>query len=232
MDHHFMVGAKAKYEGFEDKYYKGRRPNGIYIPRYQNIDEKSKTDKFLRGFGYQGGASRQKWGRGVDDAEFGSDFKEDLLKPGPWEMFLVGFGEHLPEHSNRVYLSPDEKDKYDQPILSVDCEYGENERAMREQMKDDAVEMMEKAGMSEIEAFNNPPIPGLGVHEMGTARMGRDPKTSVLSGNNAIHAVPNVYVTDGAFMTSSACQNPSLTYMAFTARAVDHAVKQLNNRNI
>lgn len=232
MDHHFMVGAKAIQEGFDDKYYKGRRPNGIYIPRYRNIDKKSKTDKFLRGYGYQGGASRQGWNRGVNDESFGADFKEDLFKPGPWEMFMVGFGEHLPDHNNHVYLDSSEKDKYGQPVLAIDCEYGENEMAMREQMEEDAVEMMEKAGMKSIESFNNTPIPGLGIHEMGTARMGRDPKTSVLNGNNAIHEVPNVYVTDGAFMTSSACQNPSLTYMAFTARAADHAVSELKKGNL
>ncbi|WP_431122765.1 GMC oxidoreductase [Flagellimonas flava] len=232
MDHHFMVGAKAKSEGFEDKYYKGRRPNGIYIPRYRNVDEKSKVDSFVRGYGYQGGAMRQGWGRGVNDKSFGTDFKESLFKPGPWEMFLVGFGEHLPDYDNHVYINTTKQDKYGQPVLGINCKFGSNEIAMRKQMEIDAVEMLDKAGMKDIKPFNQDPVPGLGIHEMGTARMGRDAKTSVLNGNNAIHAVPNVYVTDGACMTSSACQNPSLTYMALTARAANHAVEQLKKKNI
>lgn len=231
MDHHFMVGAKGTHDGFDDKYYKGRKPVGFYIPRFHNIDKKSKTDKFLRGYGYQGEAHRIKWDRGANNESYGEDFKDNLLKPGPWETFMVGFGEHLPKHENRMYLDYDKTDKFGQPQVVIDCEYGDNEIEMRKQMEADAVEMLEKAGIKNIEPFNNEPIPGFSIHEMGTARMGDDPKTSVLNKYNAIHAVPNVYVTDGSFMVSSACQNPSLTYMAFTARAVDHAVNELKKRN-
>ncbi len=232
MDHHFMVGAKGTPVGFDDKYYKGRKPVGFYIPRFHNIDKKSKTDKFLRGYGYQGGAHRIKWERGANSESYGEDFKDNLLKPGPWETFMVGFGEHLPKHENRMYLDYDNTDKFGQPQVVIDCEYGENEIEMRKQMEADAVEMLEKAGVKNIEPFNNEPIPGFSIHEMGTARMGNDPKNSVVNKFNAIHAVPNVYVTDGSFMTSSACQNPSLTYMAFTARAVNHAVNELKKKNI
>ena len=232
MDHHYFVGATGKYEGFEDKYYKGRRPNGTYIPRYRNIDEKTRVDNFLRGYGYQGGAHREGWGRGVNDTSFGQDFKEDLFKPGPWESFLVGFGEHLPEHKNRAYLDSDNPDQYGQPQLAIDCEYGENELNMRKQMMEDAAEMLDKAGMKDIVPFDDIGAPGKAIHEMGTARMGRNSKTSVLDRNNAVHGASNVYVTDGACMTSSACQNPSLTYMALSARAANHAVDQLKKRNI
>ncbi len=232
MDHHYKVGATGKYDGFGDQYYKGRRPNGIYIPRYRNIDTKTKMDDFVRGYGYQGGATREGWGRGVNAEDFGGDFKENLYKPGPWEAFFVGFGEHLPEHKNRVYLDEEQTDRFGQPLMGVDCAYGENELNMRKQMMTDAVEMMEQAGLRDVEPFDEIGAPGKAIHEMGTARMGRDPKTSVVDKNNAVHGASNVYVTDGACMTSSACQNPSLTYMALTARAANHAVDQINKRNI
>lgn len=232
MDHHFMVGAKGIFDGFNDKYYKGRKPVGFYIPRFRNIDKKSKTADFLRGYGYQGGAYRIKGSEGANSENYGADFKDNLVKPGAWEVFMVGFGEHLPKHENHMYLDYDKSDKFGQPQVVINCDYGENEMEMRKQMEVDAVEMLEKVGVKNIEPFNKEPIPGFSIHEMGTARMGNDPKTSVLNKHNAIHSVPNVYVTDGSFMVSSACQNPSLTYMAFTARAVDHAVNELKNNKI
>jgi choline dehydrogenase-like flavoprotein len=232
MDHHYRIGATGSYEGFEDRYYSGRRPNGIYIPRYKNLDEKTKTTDFIRGYGYQGGGGRAGWGRGVNDSGFGGEFKDKLMGPGGWGMFLVGFGECLPYHDNKVTLNTDKKDKWGQPLLSIDCEYKSNELSMRKQMGADAKEMLESSGMKNVAIFDNGAGPGSGVHEMGTARMGRDPKTSVLNANNQLHSVSNVYVTDGACMTSSSCVNPSITYMALTARAVDHAVKEMKKQNI
>lgn len=230
MDHTYRVGAIGKVEGFEDKYYKGRRPNGIYIPRYWNIDEKSKTDKFLRGFGYQGGGYR---GENLANIEsFGAEYKDSILKPGPWEFMITGFAECLPYHNNQVSLNSDVLDKWGQPTLSIDAEFKENEKAANKQIQEDAVEMLEKAGLKDVFGFDQDHYPGYGVHEMGTARMGRDPKTSVLNGFNQVHAAGNVFITDGACMTSSSCVNPSLTYMAITARAANHAVSELKKRNI
>jgi choline dehydrogenase-like flavoprotein len=232
MDHHYRIGATGSYEGYEDHYYSGRRPNGIYIPRYKNIDAKSQTKDFIRGYGYQGSAGRSGWGRGVNDSGFGGDFKDSLMDPGKWGMFLVGFGECLPYHENKVTLNHDKKDKWGQPLLSIDCEYKENEMAMRKQMAEDAKEMLESSGLKDAAIFDNMGGIGSGVHEMGTARMGKNPKTSVLNAFNQVHGAPNVFVTDGACMTSSSCVNPSITYMALTARAVDHAVNELNKRNL
>ena len=232
MDHHYRIGATGSYEGFEDRYYTGRRPNGIYIPRYKNLDEKTKTKDFIRGYGYQGAGGRAGWGRGVNDSGFGGEFKDKLMEPGGWGMFLVGFGECLPYHENKVSLNTDKKDKWGQPLLSIDCEYRENEIAMRKHMMEDAKEMLESSGFKDVATYDNGAGPGSGVHEMGTARMGRDPKTSVLNAFNQVHSVPNVFVTDGACMTSSSCVNPSITYMALTARAVDHAVSELKKQNI
>ena len=230
MDHHFKVGASGIWEGDEDKYYIGRRANGIYIPRYRNIGN-DKRD-YVRGFGYQGGGSRQSWNRGVNDMSFGSDYKDAMTKPGPWMMNLGGFGETLPYHENKMYLDPTDKDKWGIPLVVFDAEFKENEKKMRKDMMEDAKEMLESAGLKNVRAFDNGSYPGMAIHEMGTARMGRDPKTSVLNGNNQMHAVKNVFVTDGACMTSTSCVNPSLTYMALTARAADFAVKEIKKRNL
>lgn len=232
MDHTYRIGAMGRAEGFDDKYYKGRRPNGIYIPRYVNIDEQSKSDKFLRGFGFQGGAGRAGAQAAANRAEFGADFKDSILKPGPWEFFITGFAECLPYHENKVSLNKEVLDKWGQPTLSIDCEYKENELALNKQIQEDAVIMLEKAGIKEVVGFDNQHEPGYGIHEMGTARMGRDPKTSVLNAFNQVHAAKNVFVTDGACMTSNSCVNPSLTYMAITARAANHAVAELNKQNL
>jgi len=225
MDHHYFAGASGKFFGMQDGYYQGRRPNGIYIPRYQNIDEASKTNEFLRGFGYQGGAHRESWGRGTAEKGFGPEFKNNMTQPGEWTMIINGFGECLPYHENKMYLHPIKKDQWGLPIVVFDAEFRANELKMREQMKSDAVDMLEAGGLTDIETYDQIGGVGKGIHEMGTARMGREAKTSVLNKNNQIHAVPNVYVTDGAAMTSSSCVNPSITYMALTARAANHAVK-------
>jgi len=231
MDHHFRTGAGGTIDGYDDKYYYGRRPNGIYIPRYRNINAATKRD-YIRGFGYQGRASRAGWNRGASELGIGKTLKENMAKPGPWRMRLTAFGECLPYHENYMALSKTNKDQWGLPVIEISALFRENEMKMRKDMENDAVEMLERAGFKDIASYNDIGAVGLGIHEMGTARMGRDPKTSVLNGNNQIHAVPNVFVTDGACMTSSACQNPSITYMALTARAVDFAVKELNKQNL
>ncbi|EDY81483.1 GMC oxidoreductase family [Verrucomicrobiia bacterium DG1235] len=228
MDHHFKVGATGLIDGFDDRYYSGRRPNGIYIPRFRNLDEKTKQKSYVRGFGYQGRASRSEWTRGVGElSRFGADFKADLIEPGPWRLGIGSWGEHLPYHENTVSLNHEVRDKWGQPTVTFDCEFKENEHEMRKDMMGSAVDMLEASGFRDINSFNDQEsAPGLCIHEMGTARMGKDPKTSVLNEWNQVHAAPNVFVTDGACMTSSSCVNPSLTYMALTARACDFAVRQ------
>ncbi len=228
MDHHLASGAGAQIDGFEDKYYFGNRPNGIYIPRFTNWG----TDKrdFLRGFGYQGGASRN---RGIaTDATFGAEFKESMTKPGVWSMNLGGFGETLPDPNNRFILTG-EKDSWGLPVVEFDAAWGENEQKMRIAMRDEAAKMLEAAGFKNIQTYKDEEkSPGIGIHEMGTARMGHDPKTSCLNKNNQVWGAENVFVTDGAAMVSSSCVNPSLTYMALTARAADFAVSELKKGNI
>jgi choline dehydrogenase-like flavoprotein len=231
MDHQYRAGADAQVEGFDDKYYIGRRPNGMYIPRVRNVGNDKRTD-YLRGFGYQGAASRSEWSRGVSEMAFGSELKESLTTPAGWSIGVTGFGECLPNPQNRVTLNTDKRDVYGLPTLNIDATWGENEKAMRKDMKESAAEMLEAAGFKNVNIFDNPNNMGLGIHEMGTARMGKDAKTSVLNKWNQVHEAPNVFVTDGAAMTSSGCQNPSLTYMALTARAADHAVSELKKGNL
>jgi len=229
MDHHYGVGATGETDDFEDQYVYGRKPNGIYIPRFRNLNEATKQKEYLRGFGYQGGAGR---GRIKIEEGIGGDYKQALTEPGKWKFSLGSWGEHLPYYDNQVTLSKDKKDKWGLPVLEIDCEFKENEMAMRKDMKDSAAEMLENAGLKNINAYDGMPAPGFCIHEMGTARMGRDPKTSVLNGNNQMHDVKNVFITDGACMTSSACQNPSITYMALTARAASFATEQLKKGNL
>jgi choline dehydrogenase-like flavoprotein len=231
MDHQYRVGADGEFDGFEDMYYVGRRPNGIYIPRFRNIGNDKRTD-YLRGFGYQGAASREDWTRGVQELAFGEELKKALIAPGPWRLGITGFGECLPYQDNRVTLNTSKKDPFGLPTMNIDADWHENEKVMRKDMKDAAAEMLEAAGFKNVTTFDSPNNMGLGIHEMGTARMGRDAKTSVLNKWNQLHEVPNVFVTDGSAMTSSACQNPSLTYMALTARAADYAVNQLKKGNL
>lgn len=230
MDHHLGVGASGEIDGYEDRYYYGRRPNGFYIPRFRNLGSEKRD--YIRGFGYQGAASREDWKRGVRELAIGKPLKDLLRTPGSWRAGMGGFGEMLPYHENRMFLNYDKVDRFGLPTVVFDCEFKENELKMREDMKNDAAEMLEASGFKKIHTFDNPGGPGLGIHEMGTARMGRDPKTSVLNEWNQIHACKNVFVTDGACMTSAACQNPSLTYMALTARAADYAVDELKKGNL
>jgi choline dehydrogenase-like flavoprotein len=230
MDHHLRVGARGKVEGYEDKYYFGRRPNGPYIPQFANLfgDKRS----YLRGFGYQGGASRSGWSREIAEMNIGGDFKDALSEPGEWSIGFGGFGEILPYHENKVTLDKTKKDKWGLPVLAIDAELKENEIKMREDMAKEAQEMLEVAGVKEVTSYNGEYGFGQGIHEMGTARMGNDPKTSVLNKWNQVWDAQNVFVTDGSCMTSANCVNPSLTYMALTARAVDHAVGELKKGNI
>ena len=231
MDHHLKIGASGDMEGFEDKYYSGFRPNGIYVPRFRNLPGDEKRN-YLRGFGYQGAASREGWGRQIAEFNIGADFKEALGEPGKWTMGIGGFGEMLPYHDNKITLSKDKKDKWGMPVLEFDVEFKENEYNMRKDIVSDGAEMLEAAGVKNVKGYDSGCEPGWGIHEMGTARMGRDPKTSVLNSNNQVWDAMNVFVTDGSFMTSASCVNPSLTYMAMTARAADYAVKELKKGNL
>lgn len=234
MDHHYGVGAGGVYDGFADKYISGRRANGIYVPRFRNLPGKVQMKDFVRGYGFQGGAGRGGWGRAFGKPGFGASMKTEIHEPGPWSLWLGGWCEHLPDVRNQVSLDTTQTDQWGLPILKIDCEFRENEIAMRQDVMKTTSEIMEAAGLKDIHPFddlvNNPP--GHCIHEMGTCRMGRDPKTSALNGFNQMWASPNVFVTDGACMTSSACQNPSLTYMALTARAADFAVKELKRGNL
>ncbi len=230
MDHHYMLGAQGTIEGFEDKTTYGRRANGFYITRFANLYG-DKRD-FLRGYGYQGSASRQGWSRDVAELNIGSDFKEALTEPGAWTIGATGFGEILPYHENKISLNTTVKDKWGLPVLTMDAGLKENELKMRKDIIKELVGMFDAAGVKNITTWDKDYNIGQGIHEMGSARMGNDPKTSVLNSHNQVWDALNVFVTDGACMTSSACQNPSLTYMALTARAVDFAVKELKKGNI
>ena len=230
MDHHLGIGASGNVEGYEDKYTFGRRANGFYIPRFRNVGD-DKRD-YVRGFGYQGSGTRQGWKHDVAEFSIGGEFKDAMTEPGGWSVGMGGFGEMLPDPTNQVTLDKSVKDKWGLNVLNIDCELKENEKKMRKDIFADAQEMLEKAGVKNVKAHEGDGTPGRGIHEMGTARMGRDPKTSVLNGNNQVWDAPNVFVTDGAFMASSSCVNPSLTYMAFTARAAEFAVNELKKGNL
>jgi choline dehydrogenase-like flavoprotein len=230
MDHHLGVGASGIVEGYDDKYTFGRRANGIYIPRYRNLFGDKR--EYIRGFGYQGGGARQGYNHSAEELTIGTALKENLSEPGHWTMSVGGFGETLPYHENFITLDKTRKDKWGLNILSFDVEYKENEKKMRKDMLQDAIEMLEIAGVKNVKGREGDGTLGRGIHEMGSARMGKDRKTSVLNKFNQVWDAPNVFVTDGAFMVSSSCVNPSLTYMAFTARAADHAVSELKKNNL
>ena len=232
MDHHFRVGASGTLNenSLDRQYYAGDRPTGFYIPRYRNLFGDRRN--YLRGFGYQGSASRTGWQRAVRELGIGGDFKDAMSQPGGWRIGATAFGEMLPSHDNVVGIDETKTDKWGLPVLKIDCEIGENERLMRVDMMNDMAETLEASGVRDVRTNDSGYAPGMGIHEMGTARMGRDPKTSVLNAWNQVWDAPNVFVTDGSCMTSAACQNPSLTYMALTARAADHAVNELKRRNL
>ena len=229
MDHHLGAGAGATLNTHQDKIHYGRRPTGFYIPRFRNVTEKA-SNGYLRGFGYQGGGMRRGWTRSIDG--FGADFKKELTSFGPWSISMGGFGETLPYAENRITLSKNKTDKWGLPLVVADADFRENEMKMREDMANDAGEMLESMGLKNVGTFNGRPWMGRGIHEMGTARMGRSPKESVLNKFNQVWGAQNVFCTDGAAMVSSGCQNPSLTYMALTARAANHAVSELKKGNL
>jgi choline dehydrogenase-like flavoprotein len=232
MDHFTGTGAIAQHEGFPDQYYSGRRPAGIYIPRFRNLGPDQQRKDYIRGFGFQGSGNRFEWEEQGSVAGFGPTFKDQLLRPGPWTLWIGAWGETLPYFDNKVTLDPDKKDKWGLPILRIAFKYHSNETAMRKDIRTSAEEMLDKAGFTNIHSYSHEAPPGSAVHEMGTARMGRDPKTSVLNANNQLHDAKNVFITDGSCMTSSAWQNPSLTYMALTARACDFAVNEMKKGNL
>lgn len=224
MDHHYGLVVSGILPGHEEEYYKGRRPKGFYIPPFVNINEETRQTEFLGHYGYQGSASRI---QNKPEGLIGSVLKNALFKPGKWRVFMHGFGEMLPRHENRMYLDFNDRDKFDMPKIVFDVKWSENEIKQRKHALKSGIEMLETAGCTNITTVDKNKEPGAAIHEMGTARMGRDPKTSVLNQWNQMHEVPNVFVTDGACMTSSSSQNPSITYMALTARAVDFADKQI-----
>ena len=230
MDHVMGGGASGRIPGHEDRVVQGRRPNGIYVPRFRNVN--SKHPGFLRGYGFQGGADRDGWDRGTGMAGFGPEFKKILSKPGPWRFGFYGFGECLPNFENYAELDKEVKDAWGIPALRIRCNWRENERALLKDMSITAAEMLSAAGAEEITPFVEDNAPGLTIHEMGTARMGRDPKTSVLDAHNRAHDVKNLFITDGACMVSSSCVNPSLTYMALTARACNFAAESMKKGEI
>lgn len=235
MDHHFEVGAYGIYEGFKNKKTYGRKPASFYIPRFRNIGGNTNRNDYIRGFGYQGGASRGSKGIANSLEEmvsYGKDLKKIIVQDGEWSASMGAFGEILPYHDNKMTLDYSRLDKWGLPTVTFNATIKENEKAMRKDMKEQAVEMLEKSGFKNIIGYDSNYIFGNGIHEMGTARMGRDPKTSVLNGFNQVHSVKNVFVTDGACMTSAGNQNPSITYMALTARAANYAVEELKKQNI
>jgi choline dehydrogenase-like flavoprotein len=233
MDHHSGAGATGEHHLFKDQYYAGRRPTGIYIPRFRNINDATKQSDFIRGYGFQADGERKEWQDMMHASSgFGAGFKEALTNPGPWTMWMGAWGECLPNPNNKVTLSSTQKDSWGLPLVDIDFSFGDNEAAMRKDAQSSAAEMLETAGFKQIETFDYNFTGGTTIHEMGTAKMGRDPKTSVLNAFNQMHDIKNVFITDGSCMPSGGCQNPSLTYMALTARACEYAVQELKKGNL
>lgn len=233
MDNHFRTGARGEFDGLSGQYYKGRRPVGVFVPRFQNLDRRSRRKDYLRGFVLYGFGGRSGYMRSDPDAfAFGADYKDRLTEPGPWGFNFLGFGERLPDFNNRIFLDYDHPDPWGLPQLVMDVGPGENELAMRKEMQSSSAEMLEVAGFKNIKTYDDRSEPGLSIHEMGSARMGKDPRTSVLNRWNQLHHIPNIFVTDGSGMCSNGWGNPSLTYMALTARACDFAVKEMNRMNL
>ncbi len=225
MDHASGAGATATVPGYLDSYYKGRRPGGIYIPRFKNIN--GEQQHYLRGFGYQGGAARASWHRGMYQPGIGETFKNSLQRPGAWQFNLSGFGEMLPNFQNKVSLHATKTDKWAMPQLVINVGFDDNTRKMKQDITNCAVDMLTAIGLDNVQGYNNAENPGLIIHEMGGACMGKDAKTSYLNQWNQNHEVKNLFVTDGAAFSSVSCVNPSITFMALTARAVDYADKQV-----
>jgi choline dehydrogenase-like flavoprotein len=231
MTHNYRVRASGTFDGMQDSYYSGRRPNGVYMPRFRNFGNDKQAD-FKRGYALACSSNRQGWSRGNNMDEIGTALKEKLTEPGPWFFFATAMGEMLPYKDNLVWLDKNGKDEWGIPLLHADVRWHENEDLMAKDAVEQMREMFDKAGLKNIQSEDNHQAPGKDIHEMGGCRMGNDPKDSMLNKWNQLHAVKNVFVTDGACMTSSACQNPSLTYMAITARAADYAVSEMKKGNL
>src|SRR4029077_18751247 len=230
MDHTMGGGARGMIPGMEDRTTHGNRPNGVYVPRFRNVT--TPHPDFLRGYGFQGGGGRAGWGRAAGEPGYGVELKRALRTQGPWGFSLYGFGECLPRPTNFVEIDPDKVDAWGVPALRIRCEWSDNERKLLHDMSVSAAEMLEAGGAKDVTPFVDDTQPGLMIHEMGTARMGRDPKTSVLNEHNQAHDVKNLFMTDGSCMVSNSCVNPSLTYMALTARACDYAVAQMKKNEL
>jgi choline dehydrogenase-like flavoprotein len=231
MDHHYGSGASGTVEGFIDKRTIGRRPNGIYIARFRNV--KDQHPDFLRGYGMQGGSGRSGWGRGSSMPGYGAAFKQSLIDDlGPWTLSASGWGETLPHEDNRITLDPDVKDKWGIPAARIEVRWRDNERAMDKDMMTAMAEMLDAAGCTGIRQHGSDHPPGHCIHEMGGARMSRKPSDGVVNQWNQAWDVKNLFLTDGSCMASSACQNPSITYMAITARAVAHAVAAMKRGEV
>lgn len=230
MDHCGGGGASGMVPGYLEDYYKGRRPGGVYIPRFRNI--RKKHEGFERGYGFQCGANRAGWHWAKSGKGIGKSFKEKVSQPGNWYFTMWGFGESLPRYENRVTLHPAKKDRWGMPILVTDVAYGDNESAMVKDMSETAAEMLKVAGLQNIRPFEGEAPPGGAIHEMGGACMGHNVETSYLNKRNQCHDVDNLFVTDGSAFSSGSCVNPSITFMAFTARAVDYADQQMKQGKI
>jgi choline dehydrogenase-like flavoprotein len=231
MNHNYRASLSATHDGFRDQYYFGRRPTGTLIPRFRNMGSDRQAE-FLRGYAFAVFTYRDRGNLGAGDPPFGAVFKKKSAEVGPWRVAMVSMGEQLPYLDNRITLNRDKVDAWGMPLLVIEAEYKGNEDRMTTDMLATSAAMAEAAGFRDIQATDSHQTIGLSIHEMGTARMGRDPKTSVLNAHNQVHAARNVYVSDGACMTSSGWQNPSVTYMALTARAADHAVSELRSKNL
>lgn len=233
MDHFIGTGAEGEFDGLEDQYYSGRTPGSFYVPRFRNVNAATSQKEFLRGYGFQGRAFRENWEDQLHAvAGFGENFKEQLTQPGKWKIWIGAWAETLPYFENRISLDKKQVDRWGLPLVRINFQYHENEKAMKRDIQASAEEMLLATGFSNIQGFSYETPGGAAVHEMGTARMGRDPKTSVLNAFNQMHEVKNVFITDGSCMTSSATQNPSLTYMALTARACAYAAEELRKGNL
>lgn len=229
--HNYRIRISGILDGFRDKYYYGHRPAGLYVPRFRNFGTDIQNE-FLRGYAFSFGTSRSIGNMDAQKAAFGEDFKKQITELGPWKVGMTGMGEVLPRFENKVSLSKTKQDEWDIPLIEADIDYAENEEKMCKDIKTTGAEMLEAAGAKNIEVNDSEQAPGLDIHEMGGVQMGRDPKTSLLNKWNQLHHCKNVFVTDGAAMASSACQNPSITFMAFTVRAADYAIKEMKKGNL
>ncbi len=228
--HNYRGSMNGRFEGFTDKFYKGQRPSECVIPNFRNLHMQD-TD-FIGGYVIFSGAYRERYNTDAVEPVIGSAFKEAISEPGPWGMYMYMQGETIPKETNQVRLSTDQKDQWGIPLLVTSVDYDDNDEKMLNDFLIQGKEMMEKAGAKDIHTNDSKQPPGLDIHEMGGVRMGHDPKTSMLNKWNQLHTCKNVFVTDGACMTSTGNQSPSILYMAFTARAASYAVEELKKGNL